>query len=103
MPLGHEFSGAVIEAGADVTGFEVGDPVTVTQAIVCTDCRYCTEGTHNLCESVANPGPATKSGGFAEAAVVPERNAIRLPDDPVRDAPDPEPRPRETGVWRSHS
>lgn len=81
VTLGHEFSGVVADVGADVSEFEAGDPVTVNPAIVCNDCRYCNEGNHNLCESVANIGLATKSGGFAETAIVPAQNAIKLPSD----------------------
>lgn len=81
VTLGHEFSGVISEVGADVEGFAVGDPVTVNPAVVCNECRYCNEGAHNLCTDVANVGLATKSGGFAESAVVPAANAVKLPED----------------------
>jgi (R,R)-butanediol dehydrogenase/meso-butanediol dehydrogenase/diacetyl reductase len=53
----------------------------VNPAVVCNDCRYCNEGRHNLYRSVANIGLATKSEGFAETAVVPAQNAIKLPSE----------------------
>ncbi|WP_435335819.1 2,3-butanediol dehydrogenase [Haloarchaeobius sp. TZWWS8] len=80
IPLGHEFSGTVTAVGNDVTGVEVGDAVTVNPAMVCGDCRYCDEGRHNLCESVANVGLSAESGGFADAAVVPAANVVQLPE-----------------------
>jgi (R,R)-butanediol dehydrogenase/meso-butanediol dehydrogenase/diacetyl reductase len=81
VPLGHEFSGRVSAVGDDVTGVAVGDAVTVNPAIVCGECRYCAEGRHNLCESVANYGLSARSGGFAERAVVAAENVVPLSDD----------------------
>lgn len=81
VPLGHEFSGRVSAVGDGVTGLSVGDPVTVNPAIVCNDCRYCAEGRHNLCESVANYGLSAQSGGFSEYAVVDAANVVPLPED----------------------
>ncbi|WP_435361901.1 2,3-butanediol dehydrogenase [Haloarchaeobius sp. DFWS5] len=80
VPLGHEFSGTISEVGEDVTNVAVGDPVTVNPAIVCGECRYCAEGRHNLCESVANIGISARSGGFADSAVVPAANVVALPE-----------------------
>ncbi|WP_267643383.1 2,3-butanediol dehydrogenase [Haloarchaeobius amylolyticus] len=80
VPLGHEFSGTVTEVGSDVCDVAVGDEVTANPAMVCGDCRYCAEGRHNLCESVANIGLSAASGGFAESAVVPASNVVQLPD-----------------------
>lgn len=81
VPLGHEFSGTVGDVGADVTSFQVGDPVTVNPAIVCEDCRYCRAGDHHLCPDVANIGLGMASGGFAESAIAPEANVVSLPAD----------------------
>ncbi|MCT9098107.1 2,3-butanediol dehydrogenase [Haloarchaeobius sp. HME9146] len=80
VPLGHEFSGTVTAVGDEAEGVAVGDEVTANPAMVCGDCRYCAEGRHNLCESVANTGLSAKSGGFAESAVVPADNVVQLPD-----------------------
>lgn len=80
VPLGHEFSGTVSAVGDEVTAFSVGDAVTVNPALVCNDCRYCDEGRHNLCKSVANYGLSARSGGFAEHAVVDTENVVALPD-----------------------
>lgn len=80
VQLGHEFSGTVSDVGDDVSDITVGDPVTVNPAIVCGECRYCSEGRHNLCESVANYGLSAPSGGLAEHAIVDETNVVPLPD-----------------------
>lgn len=80
VPLGHEFSGTVSEVGDDVSDITEGDNVTVNPALVCGECRYCSEGRHNLCESVANIGLSARSGGFADQAVVPAANVVSLPD-----------------------
>ena len=39
--LGHEYSGEVVEVGEGVTGFAVGDHVTVDPNIYCGHCAYC--------------------------------------------------------------
>ena len=80
VQLGHEFSGRISAVGDAVTDFSIGDPVTVNPAIVCNDCRYCAEGRHNLCDSVANYGLSAASGGLAEHAVVDATNVVSLPD-----------------------
>ena len=81
VPLGHEFSGTITETGADVSELIEGDAVTVNPAIVCGECRYCGEGRHNLCETVANIGLSARSGGFSERAVVPAANVVPLPEN----------------------
>ena len=56
--LGHEFAGVIVEKGADVQGFDLGDRVTVeTHAYVCGRCRFCRSGDYNLC-------PERRSFGF---------------------------------------
>lgn len=80
VPLGHEFSGTVSAVGEAVSAVSVGDPVTVSPAIVCNDCRYCAEGRHNLCASIAYYGLSARSGGFAERAVVDASNVMVLPE-----------------------
>ena len=42
VTLGHEFSGEIVEVGADVKDFKVGDRVTSeTTFYVCNECEYC--------------------------------------------------------------
>jgi len=49
-PLGHEFSGDVVEAGDGVTGFPVGTPVMAVHSAPCGECSYCIMGKENLCD-----------------------------------------------------
>ncbi len=41
LVLGHEFSGEVVEVGARITDFHVGDRVTAEPGRKCGRCRYC--------------------------------------------------------------
>lgn len=79
LTIGHEFSGTVSEIGEDVADLAVGDPVTVNPNVPCYDCRYCLEGSYNLCDDFTSIG-LHDAGGFAENAVVPAAQAHRLPD-----------------------
>jgi len=49
--IGHEFSGVVVEKGAEVGGeIKVGDRVTGEPSIeICGKCRYCRSEYYNLC------------------------------------------------------
>ena len=49
---GHEVSGSVFEIGEGVTGFEVGQKVTIQPQIFCGKCYPCTHGKYNLCEEL---------------------------------------------------
>jgi 2-desacetyl-2-hydroxyethyl bacteriochlorophyllide A dehydrogenase len=47
--FGHELSGQVTALGDGVTGFEVGQPVTVAPLLSCGACRFCQMGHEHLC------------------------------------------------------
>ena len=49
--MGHEFLGEVVEVGADVTRFEVGDVVVAPFSTNCGACFYCRTGLTARCES----------------------------------------------------
>jgi S-(hydroxymethyl)glutathione dehydrogenase/alcohol dehydrogenase len=51
--LGHEGAGTVVEVGAGVTEFAVGDTVLSSFVTMCGVCRYCTTGRPNLCDLTA--------------------------------------------------
>jgi threonine dehydrogenase-like Zn-dependent dehydrogenase len=83
---GHEFSGRVVEAGAEVWGIATGDRVTAWPSVPCDRCPRCAEGNWQQCEqmleraiSVATPG------AFAEYVRIPEarlgRTVFRIPDE----------------------
>ena len=91
MVLGHEITGEIIEAGADVEYLKVGDLVTVPFNVACGRCRTCREQQTGVCLNV-NPGRAGGAygyvdmggwvGGQAEYVLVPyaDFNLIKFPD-----------------------
>jgi len=48
--LGHEGAGTVVEVGAGVTEFAVGDTVLSSFVSMCGQCRYCSTGRPALCD-----------------------------------------------------
>jgi len=47
--LGHEFSGEIVQLGAEVDGLEVGERVTAFQIGVCGTCYWCQRQQYGLC------------------------------------------------------
>ena len=91
LTLGHEITGEVIEAGADVEFIDVGDLVSVPFNIACGRCRNCKEGKTGICLEVnpARPGAAYGYvdmggwvGGQAEYVMIPyaDFNLLKFPD-----------------------
>lgn len=78
--LGHEISGTVEAAGADVESVRVGDRVAVHYVVACGACDRCLGAGEQFCRSGAMVGKE-RDGGFAEKVVVPERNAVVLPTE----------------------
>jgi propanol-preferring alcohol dehydrogenase len=86
---GHQVVGVVDMTGAGCTRFKIGDRVGIAWLRhTCGQCRYCTSGRENLCESSRYTGYHA-DGGFAEFAVVPEDFAYHIPDqfDDIHAAP----------------
>ena len=75
VPLGHEISGRVAAVGEGVSGFTVGDAVTVDPNWSCGKCKYCKDGRTSYCE---NSRGVVK--GMAEYVVSPVENVYRLPE-----------------------
>lgn len=75
---GHEFSGEVVEVGAEVANVGVGDMVTVDPNIVDQTCYFCRRGQIHLCENLTATG-VNYNGGFAEYCVVPAVQAYKVP------------------------
>jgi propanol-preferring alcohol dehydrogenase len=76
---GHEIVGFVDSLGPDTARFSVGDRVGVAWlASTCGACRFCRRGDENLCSAATFTG-WDHDGGYAEAALVEERYAYRLP------------------------
>lgn len=49
---GHEVSGEIVALGASVSGFELGQKVTIEPQVYCGQCHPCTHGKYNLCEEL---------------------------------------------------
>lgn len=86
--FGHEMSGTVVEAGADVRGFAIGDRVMVFHHIPCGDCYYCRAKTFAQCETYKKVGAGAgtgepSGGGFAQYIRVSDwivrRGVVKLP------------------------
>src|SRR5580698_1090442 len=97
--LGHEATGEVVEAGAEVQGFGIGDRVVFSFVPNCGRCSPCASGRASLCEpgAAANAAGTLLGGGrrwldgqgvtlqhhlgvsgFAEYTVVSARSAVRI-------------------------
>ena len=102
--LDHEGAGIVEEVGADVTGVQPGDRVTLSWRPSCGRCSYCVTGRPQLCQtgsaelrqgylpdgtSRLHKGDTeikhlTGVSSFAEYAVVPESSTVKIrPDVPL--------------------
>ena len=66
---GHEYAGEIVEVGANVQGFTVGDHVVVDPNIECGECPACKRGWAHLCERLGAYG-VTVNGGFASLSAV---------------------------------
>jgi (R,R)-butanediol dehydrogenase/meso-butanediol dehydrogenase/diacetyl reductase len=78
--LGHEFTGRVVAAGADVAHLSVGDRVVPGAGSWCGTCSRCREGRPNLCLRYFVYG-LHAPGGLAERVLVPARMCHEVPPD----------------------
>ena len=85
---GHEIVGRVIEVGAEVTGFRVGDAVAVGCMVdSCQSCDQCLQGEEQLCRegntgTYNSPDRLTGEltrGGYSKHLVVREEFVLRVP------------------------
>jgi propanol-preferring alcohol dehydrogenase len=79
LTLGHEVAGVVEAVGSAVTRVRAGDRVCLHYLITCGNCAFCIRGHEQFCPAGRMLGNSI-DGGYAEYVVVPERNAIPLPD-----------------------
>ncbi|WP_163511865.1 zinc-dependent alcohol dehydrogenase family protein [Fodinicola acaciae] len=76
---GHEVVGIVDAVGAAARRFAIGDRIGIAWLRgTCGACRFCRTGRENLCRSAVFTG-WDADGGYAEAAVVDEAYAYRIP------------------------
>lgn len=73
LTAGHEYVGEVVETGAGVRGFRVGDLVSGEGHITCGKCRNCLEGHKENCMAAKGVG-VNRNGAFAEYLVIPQEN-----------------------------
>ena len=78
LALGHEISGTVVEASADVAEW-LGVSVVVPAVIPCGTCRACQAGRGQICPKQVFPGNDVH-GGFGTHVRVPARGLCRVPD-----------------------
>ncbi|MFP5345664.1 MAG: alcohol dehydrogenase catalytic domain-containing protein [Actinomycetes bacterium] len=78
---GHELAGVVVEVGADVRRWQVGDRVTVPFVCGCGRCEWCRAGEAQVCPDQQQPG-FTHWGSFAEYVLLhaADTNLVRVPD-----------------------
>lgn len=79
---GHELAGVVVEVGAQVTRWRVGDRVTVPFVCGCGTCEWCRSGDAQVCPDQQQPG-FTHWGSFARyvALHAADTNLVAVPDD----------------------
>jgi len=83
MPIipGHEIVGSVVEKGAGVERFSIGERVGVPWlGATCGACRYCASGRENLCDAACFTGYHL-DGGYAEYTVADQRYCFAIPKE----------------------
>ncbi|MBZ5739308.1 zinc-dependent alcohol dehydrogenase family protein [Nocardioides mangrovi] len=78
---GHELAGVVVEVGARVRRWRVGDRVTAPFVCGCGRCAWCLAGDAQVCPDQQQPG-FTHWGSFAEEVVLhaADTNLVGLPE-----------------------
>jgi threonine dehydrogenase-like Zn-dependent dehydrogenase len=75
--FGHEFSARIVEVGAGVIGFELGDRVAARAKLPCGECPLCLSERSHLCRK----GPIIGfqlPGCFSERAILPAIALVKL-------------------------
>ncbi|MFH1650567.1 MAG: zinc-binding dehydrogenase [Chloroflexota bacterium] len=78
--MGHEFCGELVEVGSELTGWKVGDRVTVDPITYCHQCYYCLSGRQNLCRNRKVGGYFDVPGAYAEYIEVLPEQLFRTPE-----------------------
>src|SRR5690606_25432653 len=71
--LGIDISGEIVETGAAVDDFSVGERVTANPYIPCGRCDYCLRGKLQYC-----PNFFVFHGAYAELVIIPAIQAVKL-------------------------
>ncbi len=80
MILGHEPSGYISDAGANVKIFREGDKVLLPAVLTCGVCDFCRTGRENICNAMTMLGNHI-DGAYAEYIKVPAKDICHLPDE----------------------
>jgi L-iditol 2-dehydrogenase len=97
ITVGHEWAGVVVQIGARVQGFELGDRVTGECGIGCGHCALCRQGLHNICPERVEIGVFNRDGAYAEFIAMPAAHAHHLYDLSFQDGALVE--PCTVGLW----
>ncbi|CAH2056130.1 unnamed protein product, partial [Iphiclides podalirius] len=81
LPLGHEFSGIVHEAGK-ASIFKKGQKVVVDPNRACNLCNFCRDGNYQYCLSagINSTIGIWRDGGWAQYTLAPQDQVYALPD-----------------------
>ncbi len=79
MIMGHEFTGTIVEVGADVTGFNTGEKVAPDPIIWCGECPACLSGHYPACTQLKLIG-IDSDGGFVQFIALPPSMLYKVPD-----------------------
>ena len=79
---GHEFAGTIHSLGAEVSGWKVGDRVTVPFVCGCGECDDCLSGNAQVCKFQWQPG-FNGPGSYAEYVRIPHAqfNLVSVPEN----------------------
>lgn len=101
--LGHEYTGVVVEVGAGVTGWQVGDRLVALPAKPCGVCPACSAGRFSECSQIVAQGfDPRMPGAYAEYAGCMAGLAMKIPDElSDLDAATIEPLAVGLSAWRS--
>ena len=75
---GHEVAGEIVEKGARVRAFSVGDRVTIQPQLVCGKCFPCTHGQYHICDNLKVMGFQT-TGTASDFFAVEAEKVLKLP------------------------
>ena len=77
---GHEVSGEIVKLGDKVTGFHVGQKITIEPQVYCGHCYPCRHGKYNLCEELKVMGFQT-TGTASEYFAVDASKVTPIPEE----------------------